>query len=230
GDAPASPENRWKGTAREPINTRSDYDLFVVDTQAGEDGASHGFIFADVQRLVEINTEADDSQPAITRRGDFLYFATKGRGSLGGFDLFRSRVFQGELQPVEQLGNSVNTAANETDPSLLREGHQLIFSSDRNPGDLRYQLYQTISREVFPHAEVHAETHSSWTFLDLLDKYKWWLALLLLSLLALLALLKNFINESRRAQLTLMQRCLMGSLAMHALLAFLLSFWLVSEA
>ena len=46
--------------------------------------------------------------------------------------------------------------------------------------------------------------------------------LLLLSLLALLALLKNFIDESRRVQLTLMQRCLMASLAMHMLLAWLL--------
>ena len=217
----------WKGTARESLISRSDFNLFRA---VNESATQTDLQFANAQVLDALNTSGDDAQPAITRRGDFLYFASNGRGSSSGFDLFRSRVFQGVFQPVEKLGNSVNTAANETDPTLLREGHQLLFSSDRNSGDFHYQLYQTVSREVFPFAEAPPESVSSWTFFDLIDKYKWWFALLLLSLLALLALLKNFIDESRRAQLTLMQRCLMASLAMHMLLAFLLSLWLISEA
>ena len=218
---------RWRGTAREQAVPRGDFNLFHATNDAAE-----GLQFTDVSPLSALNTKGDDAQPTITRRGNYLYFSSNGRGGAGGFDLFRSRIERRAFKAVELLDRSVNTPANETDPTLFRDGHRLVFSSDRAPHGPRYQLYETITREVFPMAEAPAKEQPAvgGGFLDLFEKYKWWFALLLLSLLALLALLKSMADESRRAQLSLMQRCLLGSLGLHMLLAFLLSLWLISEA
>jgi len=252
------PKDRWKGTARESIIPRTDYDLFAADTQTVEEGGLlSGFEFVAAKRLGELNTQADDSQPVITRRGDFIYFASNRQGGEGGFDIYRSRIFDGKFQSPANLGVPINSSSYDTDPALTMEGHRLFFSSDRHNEGGIHQIYFSTWREVFannipikqdvvdkdtaekdttekePAEKVATEPSphaSSSGFYHFFNKYKWWILLLLLSLMALLWLLRNFLDESLQRKLSIMQKCLLASVGLHVLLAFLLTLWVITEA
>ena len=232
GDPP--PEDRWSGgTARAPADPRSDFDLFAAEITAADEDTPVDVAFGDAWRLASLNTSHEDAQPAVTLRGDFLYFASNRRGGQGGFDVYRSRIVDGEFREPENLNLPVNTSALETDPALAMEGHRLFFSSDRSSDTGVHQLYYSTWREVYP-AEVSIVPDTPATpppgFYSFLNNYKWWILLLLLTLMALLWLLRNFLSEAQQRNLSIMQKCLLASTAVHVLLAFLLSLWMITEA
>ncbi len=222
----------WGATLRESRNL-SDYDIFVseaVDIEVLVDGVAQTHReFAKVARVDPLNSLADEGQVSITPRGDFLYFSSDRSGGVGGFDIYRSRIFEGALMMPEHVGTPVNSALDDMDPALWMEGYGLVFSSNRErheDGEYRFRLYHSLSREVMSRTDLSA---FDW-LLDFLRLNKWWILALILALLALLALLRLLMNKSFRRSLSLIQRCIVGSLLLHLLIAFLLSLWLVSEA
>ena len=222
----------WGATLRESRNL-SDYDIFVseaMDVEVLVEGDSQSRLeFAEATRVDYLNSLADEGQVSITPRGDFLYFSSDRSGGAGGFDLYRSRLFDGELMMPEHIGTPVNSAFDDMDPTLWMEGYGLVFSSNRErfeDGEYRFRIYHTLSREVMSRTDLSAFDG----LLDFLRLNKWWILALLLALLALLALMRLMLNKSFRRSLSLIQRCIVGSLLLHLLIAFLLSLWLVSEA
>ena len=170
--------------------------------------------------------------PSVTQLGDYVYFSSNRQIGEGGFDIFSARWHPDSHRVPSNIGPPLNTAANETDPVLYSHGHEMIFSSDRGAGEAQtFQLFHSHTTEVIPIVEVAQVTpRATGSFWHYLHEYKWWILLLLLALLALLALLKNFLSEEKRRTLSLVQRCLLGSIALHSLLAFLLSVWVLSHA
>jgi hypothetical protein len=84
-----------------------------------------------------INSASNDQQPAISKDGLSLYFASNRPGGLGGFDMYASqRASVDDLWglPVN-LGPTLNTASNEGNPAFSRNEHLMFFQSDR-PGGL----------------------------------------------------------------------------------------------
>ena len=190
-----------------------------------------GAQFSAAQRLEHLNTPQREAQPALTRLGDYLYFASNRDGGAGGFDLYRARWFPQDARAPQPLGAPVNTAANDTDPALFAGGHEMIFSSDRATGDAKtYQLFHSRTTEVVPFAQAQAATKEAFSWWAMFAHFKWWLLLLLVALLALVALLRNFTDEERRRRLSLIQKCLLASVLLHVMLTFLATFWLVSNA
>lgn len=223
----------WQATLREEF-WGSDYDIFSAAAPArpAEPGSADGLPpfprFDRAKRVDALNSPGDDGQVAVTPRGDFIYFSSNRRGGLGGFDIYRCRVFQNKILEPENMGAPVNTSRDDMDPTLFMEGHGLVFSSNRlAKGSGRpFLIYRTISREVITRQDWSALT----AFFRALDAIKWPLLFLLLGLLALLYLLRYLGSQRFRMHASLLQKCLLLSLLLHLLLALLLSTWVVTSS
>ena len=82
-----------------------------------------------------INSAFNDQQPAISKDGLSLYFASTRPGGLGGFDMYvsqRASVGDPWDSPVN-LGPTVNTSFDEGNPAFSRDGHMMFFQSKRPP-------------------------------------------------------------------------------------------------
>jgi len=96
-----------------------------------------------------INTTFNEQGPTLSNDGLSLYFGSdRPLGGAGSFDLWVSRRDCADTsdpkcgwQPPENLGPTVNTAANETGPSLSIDGHLLFFTSTRPGGPGGQDIY-----------------------------------------------------------------------------------------
>jgi WD40-like Beta Propeller Repeat len=80
------------------------------------------------------------SHPALSSDDKLMVFASDRVGSLGGMDLFVSRLYNGKWSVPENLGKSINTTGNEFFPFLDSENN-LYFSSDGLPGFGGYDIF-----------------------------------------------------------------------------------------
>jgi hypothetical protein len=80
------------------------------------------------------------SHPALSSDDKLLVFASDRVGSIGGMDLFVSRLTEGKWSVPENLGKSINTTGNEFFPFLDSENN-LYFSSDGLPGFGGYDIF-----------------------------------------------------------------------------------------
>jgi len=90
----------------------------------------------------QINTSGWESQPVITADGQTIYFSSKRSGGRGGADLWKT-VYQpgkGWTTPIN-LGDSINTEADEMAPFIHGDGHTLYFSSNGHPGLGGFDLF-----------------------------------------------------------------------------------------
>lgn len=87
------------------------------------------------------NTPGRDFDPAFSADGDYVYFGSDRKGSLGGDDIWRVAVKGDGFGQPENLGPAVNSTANEWAPMLSPGNHTLLFSSDRAGGQGRQDLY-----------------------------------------------------------------------------------------
>jgi len=108
--------------------------------------------FREARRLDEINSDADDTDPAISPHGDHLYFASR---RTGNFDLYRTRVATGEPQGVANLGAPINTPGNERAPALRMNGFDLLFATDAG-------LRSSLSRRVYPEYDYGKKPDWAW--------------------------------------------------------------------
>lgn len=216
--------DRWSATLREDLTVRT-YDLYAA--QVTDDG-----ILAPTP-IVTLNTPFNEGAPAVSGFGDFLYFASDRPGGRGAFDLYRSRRIRDEFRVPDNLGDAVNTPANDLDPALGMGGYRLYFSSDRartGGSELprnRYELYVSTSREVFRDWEVEQRPPVAWAAIwRVLAPWLLLAILALLGLLTLLALVKTF----REKRVSLLTKCLLGSLLAHLALMFLFTVWNVTAS
>ncbi len=87
-----------------------------------------------------VNGPGNESDPALAADGT-LYFSSDRAGGRGGRDLWRSRFVSGAYAAAENLGDSVNTAADESDPRIAPDQSHMIFTSNRKGGHGGSDLY-----------------------------------------------------------------------------------------
>ncbi len=86
--------------------------------------------------LDEINTSDNEGAHCISADGKLLIFTgCNRRDGLGSCDLYFSVLRQGKWSSPRNMGDMMNTAAWESQPSLSADGKKLYFSSNR-PGGL----------------------------------------------------------------------------------------------
>lgn len=90
-----------------------------------------------------VNSPFNDLAAEISKDGLSLYFASNRPGGLGGNDIYVSRR-AGPDEPwgaPVNLGEVINTAANEAGVHLSRDGHWMLFTSTRPGGAGGNDLY-----------------------------------------------------------------------------------------
>jgi hypothetical protein len=80
------------------------------------------------------------THPALSAKGNLIVFASNREGSIGGMDLFASIEKDGKWSDPVNLGDAVNSTANELYPFLDSENN-LFFSSDGSQGFGGYDIY-----------------------------------------------------------------------------------------
>jgi outer membrane protein OmpA-like peptidoglycan-associated protein/tetratricopeptide (TPR) repeat protein len=89
-----------------------------------------------------VNSPQWDSQPSFSSDGKTLYFASKRQGGKGSSDIWRSQLEpDGHWSMPVNLGDSVNTWAEEMAPFIHPDDQTLYFSSKGHPGLGGYDLF-----------------------------------------------------------------------------------------
>ena len=81
------------------------------------------------------------AHPAPSPEGDFLYFVSDMPGGFGGKDIWRVSREGAGWGPPENLGETINTPADEMSPSFREDG-RLYFSSDGRVGLGGLDIYE----------------------------------------------------------------------------------------
>jgi hypothetical protein len=102
--------------------------------------------FRHAKHIKALSSPADDRGPVVTEHGDFLYFASAREGGFGGSDIYRSRVSGGTPTAPENLGEEINSEANESDPAIRMAGFHLLVNSDREGNG--HAVFSAKSRRV----------------------------------------------------------------------------------
>jgi hypothetical protein len=82
--------------------------------------------------LAVLNSEFDDLGPVLSEDGQELYFYSNRPGGVGGSDIYVSRRNGNVWSAPENVGDSVNSSADEYDPAPVPDGRSLFFASNRN--------------------------------------------------------------------------------------------------
>jgi Tol biopolymer transport system component len=80
-----------------------------------------------------VNSEVDEYYVSHTKDGT-IYFASNRAGGLGSFDIYRSRLMDGQYARPENLGGAINTKHLEHDPFIAPDESYLLFASVDRPG------------------------------------------------------------------------------------------------
>lgn len=98
-----------------------------------------------------VNTAFVDTDPFISKDGLSLYFiAGQGRGGSGLRDIWISQraSINDPWGAPQNLGPTINSAAQENTPTLSRDGHRLYFASNRLGGFGGFDLYVSRRRDA----------------------------------------------------------------------------------
>ncbi len=83
----------------------------------------------------DVNTTAWESQPCLAADGSTLFFVSTRRGGHGGSDIWKSSLqADGSWSMPVNLGDSINTPADEMAPFIHPDGRTLYFSSRGHQG------------------------------------------------------------------------------------------------
>jgi len=153
---------------RHPSLTADMLTLFLVSDQPGGLGGwdiwSSEFIWgqgwSECYNLGSpVNSSSNEAAACINATGDGLIIASDRPGGFGGLDLWlsinlsspnlSSTNVAGWSDPVN-LGPTINSPANESDPSIRSDHAYLLFTSDRDPtGDQIYESYMRLPVQTY---------------------------------------------------------------------------------
>ncbi|RRJ90636.1 OmpA family protein [Paenimyroides tangerinum] len=135
-------------TAHPTLNTNEDEMYFISDR-------SGGFGSSDIWKVSileegfgqpinlgsEINTDGRETFVFITDNNE-LYFSSDGRPSLGGLDVFASKILKdGSFSPVQNVGAPLNSQYDDFGYIINQQTKRGYFSSNRNGGIGKDDIY-----------------------------------------------------------------------------------------
>jgi outer membrane protein OmpA-like peptidoglycan-associated protein len=110
-------------------------DIFKIDMQ------SNGTWSQPVNLGAPINTKDDEDAPYIHPDKKTIFFTSNGHNTMGGRDIFFSKLVDGKWTNPENMGYPINTTANDNYFTLIADGTRGYFSSDRKGGMGSQDIY-----------------------------------------------------------------------------------------
>lgn len=89
-----------------------------------------------------INSANDEGGVFLAPDGKTLFYCSNGAGSMGGYDVFRTRYENGKWSKPENLGFPINTPAHEGQMTISADARYAYISSDRAGGLGESDLYK----------------------------------------------------------------------------------------
>ncbi len=209
GKAGQGPE--WRGSSRFS-SPAADFDIFAA--RLGPD-----FKTGPAFPIAALNSPGNDGHPAVSAHGDFVYFTSDREGGFGGLDLYRARIFRGEIQPPVNLGRPINSTGDEMGPALMPDGLQLACGAaldPKSPG--RFALFRSQTREVVAVPKIHP-------FVGLVQRHVW----VILACASALALSWWLLRRYFVQDASLPEKCFAGSIAAHLILLFFFGSWRLAD-
>lgn len=125
-------------------------DLYVAYEEAGR--------FVDVTPLSpRINTQGDESHPAVSPDGRLLVFQGDREGGIGDDDLYISERFEHGFAKPRLLPEPINSEDDDGYPAFSPDGRYFFFSSDRDGRNGDWSIYyvdaEALLRSAGPPAE-----------------------------------------------------------------------------
>ncbi len=99
------------------------------------------------QCVLSKDTLSSYAHPAVSPKGDYLYFVSDMPGGYGGLDLWRVSLSGLSFGPVENLGADINTDGDEMFPTFRPNG-DLYFSSNGRVGLGGLDIYKAVMDSV----------------------------------------------------------------------------------
>jgi Domain of unknown function (DUF4932)/WD40-like Beta Propeller Repeat len=118
-------------------NKNGSYTMQLYSAKQTEKGK-----WKDVEPLSFCVSELTYMHPAVTPDGNTLYFVSNKPGGEGGIDIYVSYKRFGEWTKPENLGPTINTAANDGFPFVHPDG-RLFFCSKGHPGYGGFDIFYT---------------------------------------------------------------------------------------
>jgi hypothetical protein len=106
-----------------PVGTEDKQDLDIWYVDRGRAGWSEPHVLPG-----PVNSPANEYGVSVAANGT-LYFASSRKGGKGSFDLYRSRLEDGEYRTAENLGEGVNTQGAELQPAISPDESTLVFTA-----------------------------------------------------------------------------------------------------
>jgi tetratricopeptide (TPR) repeat protein len=88
-----------------------------------------------------INTELDEKFVFIHPNGKTLYFASNGHQTLGGYDIFKSELINGEWSLPINLGYPINTVNEESTFSLTKDNRTMYIAAEYDDSQGERDIY-----------------------------------------------------------------------------------------
>tara|TARA_B100000809_G_scaffold266051_1_gene327087 strand:- start:3938 stop:6007 length:2070 start_codon:yes stop_codon:yes gene_type:complete len=88
-----------------------------------------------------INSQLDEDSPYISSDGNTLYFSSKGHEGIGGYDIYKSKLVDGNWTAAENMGIPVNSASDDVYFIIDNAGINGFFASARSGGHGGMDIY-----------------------------------------------------------------------------------------
>lgn len=106
---------------------KKDYDIWFVERKGSGWGEPQN-------PGPPLNSTANEFYPSVTKSGA-IYFCSRLKGSIGGEDIFKSKLIDGKYTEPENLGEAINTKGEEFNAFVAPDESYIIYTTvGRGPG------------------------------------------------------------------------------------------------
>jgi len=113
----------------------------------------------------KINTKYNEDSPEISSDGKTLYFSSQGHSGIGGYDIYKSELVDGEWSEPANMSYPLNSAGDDIFFKFNSKGDLAYFSSYRKNGFGNMDIYQAIFGPQFEDCTPISETPLADTYI-----------------------------------------------------------------
>lgn len=118
-----------------------------------------------------INSIKDEDAPYLTNDGNVLYFSSRGHSSIGGYDIFKSELIDGNWSEPINLGIPINSPSDDIYYVIGNDDKTGFFSSSREGGNGDMDIYSySYDCKNLENTEIRGIAYDNKTKLPLLSK------------------------------------------------------------